>query len=255
MSRLSGRGAALLAAAVAAGYAVGLGLAAAGAPGAMLWLPLLLAAPAAWLLWTRLAVGDRSGALSWMLAWAAALAVIGPVAMGLAPEAAAAAVYSGVDYRDEMVHWIATGEGAEGDIRRFLPVHLTRLVLFIPLSLASGGVFGLIMGAAMMNFMDLFVASFAAASSGVPAALAWFPWALLRVAGFVVLGVVTAEPLVRRMARPGSRGQSDGRRPDQAEGPSRKRLIAIALALLVADVALKAALAPMWGRFLADSLN
>ena len=254
MSRLSGTGAALLAAAVAAGYAVGLGLAAAGAPGAMLWLPLLLTAPAAWLLWTRLAVGDRSGALSWMLAWAAALAVIGPVAMGLAPEAAAAAVYSGVDYRDEMLHWIATGEGAEGDIRRFFPVHLTRLVLFVPLSLASGGVFGLVMGAAMMNFMDLFVASFAAASSGVPAALAWFPWALLRVAGFVVLGVVTAEPLVRRMAR-----RSPDRHPQARAGgrpsPSRKRLIAIALALLVADVALKAALAPMWGRFLADSLN
>ncbi len=251
MSRLSGTGAALLAAAVAAGYAVGLGLAAAGASGAMVWLPLLLTAPAAWLLWTRLAAGDRSGALSWMLAWAAALAVIGPVAMGLAPEAAAAAVYSGADYRDGMLHWIATGEGAEGDIRRFLPVHLTRLVLFIPLSLASGGVFGLIMGAAMMNFMDFFVASFAAASSGVPAALAWFPWALLRVAGFVVLGVVTAEPLVRRMGR----RSPDRRRPDQADGPSRKRLITIALALLVADVALKAALAPMWGRFLADSLN
>lgn len=244
MSRLSGAGAVALGGAVAAGYAAGLGLAAAGAPGAMLLLPLLLAGPAVWLLWTRLAAGDRPGAVSWMLAWAAALAVIGPVAMGLAPEAAAEAVFRGVEYRDEMLHWVATGEGAEGDLRRFLPVHLTRVALFVPLSLLSGGALGLVMGAAMMNFMDFFVASFAAASSGVPAALAWFPWALLRVAAFAVLGVVTAEPLVRRLTR--AKGPP---------APGRRRLVGIALALLVADVALKAALAPFWGRFLAGFLD
>ena len=244
MSPFSGRGAATLFGAVAAAYAVGLGAAAAGLPGAMLWLPLLLAAPAGWLLWTRRAAGDRPGAVTWMLAWAAALAIIGPVAMRLAPEAAAAAVYSGVEYRDEMLRWITTGEGPEGDIRRFLPVHLTRVALFVPLSLATGGALGLVMGAVMMNFMDFFVASFAAASSGVPAALAWFPWALLRVAAFVVLGVVTAEPLVRRLTR--AKGPP---------APGRKRLVGIAAALLVADVALKAALAPAWGRFLADFLG
>ncbi len=233
----------VLVASVAGGYGVGLGLAALGAPGAMGILPALLVVPAVWLLWTRLAAGDRTGAVRWMLGWAASLAALGPVAMALAPEAAAAAVFQGVEYRDAMLAWIATGEGAEGDIRQFLPVHLQRVALFIPLSLASGGALGLLMGAVLLNFMDFFVASFAMASSGVPAALAWFPWSLLRVAAFAILGVVTAEPLARRLMK------ASGPVP-----PGRGRLIGIAAGLLAADVALKAALAPMWGRFLAGYL-
>lgn len=95
--------------------------------------------------------------------------------MTIAPEAAEAAVLRGESYRAEMMTWLATGEGAEGDPGPFLPFHLQRLPLFLPLSLLSGGALGLVMGAVMVNSMDFFVASCALASSGVPAALAWFP--------------------------------------------------------------------------------
>lgn len=225
---------------VSAAYALGLGLSAAGLGVARWLLPLLLAAPAVFTLWRWLAAGERRGALRLMLAWALAVAAIGPIAMALAPEAAAEAVWRGASYRDEMMAWLATGEGAEGDIRQFLPIHLGRLALFLPLSLMSGGALGLVMGAAMMNYMDFFVASYAAASSGVPAALAWFPWALCRVAAFVILGVVTAEPLVRWLGR-----------VDAPLAPGRGRLLGLAGGLLAADIALKAAFAPAWGRFLA----
>ena len=100
--------------------------------------------------------------------------------MTIAQEAAEAAVLRGKSYRVEMMTWLATGEGAEGDPGPFLPLHLQRLALFLPLSLLSGGALGLVMGAVMVNSMDFFVASYALASSGVPAALAWFLWALCR---------------------------------------------------------------------------
>lgn len=229
---------------VPAAYALALGLAAMGFGLARWALPLLLAAPAIHGLWRYLSEGRRSEAVRLMLGWALALAVFGPLAMAIAPEAAEASVLGGGEYRDEVMAWLATGEGAEGDIRLFLPVHLQRLALFAPLSLVSGGALGILMGAVMMNFMDFFVASYAAASSGVPALLAWFPWALCRVAAFVILGVVTAEPLVRRLARVSVPLQ-----------PGRRRLLYAAGGLLVADVVLKAALAPIWGRFLAGFLN
>ena len=234
----------MLAGGVPAAYALGLWLGSMGFSFAGWLLPFLLAAPAIHALWRYLSEGRRSEAVRLMLGWALALAVVGPIAMAIAPEAAEASVLRGADYREEMMSWLATGEGAEGDIRQFLPIHVQRLALFVPLSLVSGGALGLLMGAVMMNFMDFFVASYAAAASGVPAALAWFPWALCRVAAFVILGVVTAEPLVRRLAKVTAPLQ---------EG--RRRLLYLAGGLLVADVILKAALAPTWGRFLAGFLN
>ena len=229
---------------VPAAYAVGLGLGSMGFGAARWLLPLLLAAPAIQGLWRYLGEGRRAEAVRLMLAWALAIAVCGPIAMAIAPGAAESAVFQGSDYADEMLAWLATGEGAEGDLRQFLPIHLQRLALFVPLSLVSGGALGLLMGAVMLNFMDFFVASYAAAASGVPAALAWFPWALCRVAAFVMLGVVCAEPLVRRL----------GKVTAPVE-PGRRRLLYAAGGLLVADVVLKAALAPLWGRFLAGFLH
>lgn len=207
-------------------------------------LPLLLAAPAVWMLWRYLAADRRADALKVMFGWAFALVVLGTLAMTIAPEAAEVAVLRGETYRAEMMAWLATGEGAEGDLGRFLPIHLQRLALFLPLSLLSGGALGLVMGAVMVNFMDFFVASYAIASSGVPAALAWFPWALCRVAAFVILGVLTAEPLVRRV-----------RRLKSPPAPGRGRLLWSAAGLLLADITLKAALAPFWGRTLATYLD
>ena len=234
----------MLAGGVPAAYALGLWLGSMGVGFARWLLPLLLVAPGIHALWRYLGEGRRSEAVRLMLGWALALAVFGPIAMAIAPEAAEASVLRGAEYREEMMSWLATGEGAEGDIRMFLPLHLQRLLLFVPLSLVSGGALGLLMGAVMMNFMDFFVASYAAAASGVPAALAWFPWALCRVVAFVILGVVTAEPLVRRLAKVTAPLQ-----------PGRRRLLYLAGALLVADVVLKVALAPMWGRFLAGFLS
>jgi hypothetical protein len=64
--------------------------------------------------------------------------------------------------------------------------------------------------------------------------LAWVPWAVIRIAGFVTLGVVLAGPVLGRVLG------FTYRLRDQ------RLWIGLAAAALLADVALKWALAPSW---------
>jgi uncharacterized membrane protein len=68
--------------------------------------------------------------------------------------------------------------------------------------------------------------------------LAWHPWAVIRVISFVVIGVVLSAPLLSRLF---------GFGVDWTQG--RALLVAAAVGL-VADIVLKAALAPAWQRLL-----
>ena len=216
--------AALLAAALLS-YPLGLAL---GSP----WLlPLLNTAPAYVVLARRLGRGDRAGAVVAMLLWAAALAVAGTLSFALWRSPVDGLVLNGPAYRDEMLHWIRTGEGREGSLRLFLPQHLLHLGAFVALCLPTASALGILLGAVLMNFMSFYVASLARA--GVPAGavvlLGWQPWALCRVAAVDERGEDVAA-----LAPSGSR---------------RRYVIAAALGLL-ADCVLKAVLAPTWGALL-----
>jgi drug/metabolite transporter (DMT)-like permease len=86
--------------------------------------------------------------------------------------------------------------------------------------------------------MSYFVGSVAAAG-GHPVLLvgaSWFPWSVIRVLSFVLLGVLAARPLVLRRRWPFERDDW--------------RWLALALAGLCADLLLKAAAAPAYGRLL-----
>ena len=214
-------------------YPLGLAL---GSP----WLlPILNTAPAYVVLLRRLGRGDRAGATRAMLLWAAALAVGGTLAFASWPSPVDGLVLNGPAYRDEMLHWIRTGEGREGSPRLFLPQHLLHLAAFVALCLTTASALGILLGAVLMNFMAFYVAALARA--GIPAGavvlLGWQPWALCRVASFCVLGVVLAEPVLGRV------------RPPAPKGSPRRYLLA-AIAGLLADGALKALLAPTWGALL-----
>jgi hypothetical protein len=153
---------------------------------------------------------------------------------------------NGPAYRDEMFHWIRTGEGREGQLRLFLPQHLGHLAAFVVLSLATASALSIAMGAVLMNFMSFYVASLARAGApaGVVALLGWQPWAICRVAAFCTLGVVLAEPLLSRVRPYGYEGL-------RAPAPY---LAGAGLGIL-ADWVLKATLAPAWGRWLAAFLS
>jgi hypothetical protein len=189
--------------------------------------------------------GARRQAVGLMLAWAAALAVSATVTFSVWPADPGPLVLNGPQYRDEMFHWIRTGEGREGRPAEFIPQHLLHLGGFAALSLATASAAAMSLGAALMNYMGFYVASLYRA--GVPAStvvlFGWQPWATCRVAAFVVLGVVLAEPLLARL------------RPYPYAGLRAARPYLIAAAAGIAcDWILKALLAPHWRVALAAAL-
>jgi len=96
------------------------------------------------------------------------------------------------------------------------------------------------MGAVLMNYMGHYVGTLAAASRrpAITALLAWHPWAVIRIASFVVIGVVLSAPLLSRVI---------GFRVDRAAA---RRLLLWAAAGLVVDIGMKTLLAPAWQRLL-----
>jgi hypothetical protein len=210
-------------------------------------LPVLNAIPAYLVLVHRLRKGERGGAVRAMLWWALTLALVGTTALALWPFPSTPVVLHGPAYRAGMFQWIRTGIGAEGSPRLFMPRHLAHLAVFVALSLATASALSTVAGAIVMNDMSFYVASLHRA--GVPdlavVLLGWQPWAISRVAAYCTLGAVLAEPLLFRLF-PGARARLKviGRRP----------YFIGALTGLMVDWALKAALAPLWGRWLRSLL-
>jgi hypothetical protein len=208
-------------------------------------LPLLNTAAAYAAMAVLLKRGRRREAVLLMLAWAATLAITATTVFALRPEPPDARVVNGPAYRDEMFRWIRTGEGREGRPAEFIPQHVLHLGAFVALSLATGSLASMALGAALMNYMAFYVASLhrAGADAATVALFGWQPWAIFRIAAFVVLGVALAEPVLSRVLRypyPGLRAA----RP----------WIAAAAAGIAADWILKALLAPHWRERLAAAL-
>lgn len=181
----------------------------------------------------RLAVGR-------MLLWALAMGVCATAIAYAGPWEAGRLFVRGAAYRAEMFAWVMTGRGAESSPSVFIPQQAGHAALFAALALATGGLAAMPMGAVLMNYMGTYAGSLAAASKSPALAvvLAWHPWAVIRVASFVVAGVVLSAPVLSRLFR---------FRADWRQGT---RLLTWAAAGLVADVLLKATLAPWWQRLL-----
>lgn len=102
-------------------------------------------------------------------------------------------VIRGPEYRDEMFHWILTGEGPEGDPRLFIAPKIREIAVFSLASFATLGFAGLLMGAILLNYMNYYVGALilhaAPGSEVIVAILAWPIYAIIRVPGYVCLGV------------------------------------------------------------------
>lgn len=184
--------------------------------------------------------GDLRLAIARMLVWALTMAVCATLLAYARPWDAGRMFANGAHYRDEMFGWVLTGRGAESTPSQFIPMHLRDTAIFVVVTLISGGFVGMAMGAALMNYMGTYVGSLAAASAKPAAAalLGWHPWSVIRIVSFVVIGVVLSVPLLSRLLR-----FSEDRH-------ERQRLLAWAGAGLIADVVLKALLAPTWRNLL-----
>jgi hypothetical protein len=183
----------------------------------------------------------RIGEAVWrMLVWAAALAVCATALSYFNTTEAGRLFVRGETYRREMYEYLLSGFGPEGDIRRFLPVHMAHAAVFCALAIGTGSLLAMPLGALLMNYMAYYAGALGAASANpwLTMSLAWAPWALIRVASFVTLGVVLGAPVLARLFG------FEYRLRD------RTRWIGVAAAGLAADVALKWALAPAWREML-----
>ena len=223
----------------------GAGVALSFALGIAVAMPLVVAALAYpfFLADVRARRGKR--AFARMIAWAAALSVAVVVATAVAPARAESVILRGATYRDEMFAWIRTGDGKEGDPMRFLPEHALHFAAFCVLALASAGFLALALGAALLDYMNFYVAELLSRLDPVfPAALvAWPLYSMARVAGFVAVAIGLTHLALSVLAR----------RP-----PDREfffRWFYAGAALVAGDAAMKIVLAPIGREILSPALS
>lgn len=199
-------------------------------------LPVL---PAAIVYARAIAARDGSRAVVIALAWAAAFTLSTVAAATARPDAAVHSIWHAGEFRDEMVRWIGTGVGPEGNIHLFLPRVLLEFALVLLLSAASLGVAGLVLGALLLGYMNGYVGWVAANADPkvgplAAALIAWPPWSIVRVVAFICAGTAAALwGYPRLLARTAPRGPF-------------ARLLAAAVLLLALDIFLKWWLAPIW---------
>lgn len=191
-------------------------------------------------MFTLLVDEHRKRAIATMLFWALCMAVVCIWGVVHFPEQARSSIFNGAKYQQQMFHWIKTGIGAEGDPGQFVPQHLIHFIVFCVLSAISAGFLSLLMGAVLMNYMSFYVGSLIAASSDTFKAtvMGWHPWAIIRVASYVMLGVILAEPLICKIVK---------RDYNYSEV---RPYFWIAITGIAVDILMKALLAPTWGLLL-----
>ena len=176
-----------------------------------------------------------------MLVWAATLGVCATTLSYVRPLPTNRLFLRGADYRNEMFEWVRTGRGTESSPSVFIPAQARDAAIFSALAIATGGVVAMTMGAVLMNQMGHYVGALAAWSAhpAITMILGWHPWAVIRIASFVVIGVVLAIPVLSRVVG----FDADWR------GAARTYLPWAAGGLLL-DVVLKSLFAPAWQRLL-----
>ncbi len=209
------------------------------------WLvPFLNAAWPWWVMARELRQGRTRQAIVVMLVWAATMATVATAmaALGWSRTRDGRDLFVRSSYRDEMIAWVRTGVGPESEPLVFIPRHLAYAAVFSGASLATGGALSMPMGAVLMNQMGDYVGTMASQSASPASSLllGWHPWAITRVAGFVMIGVVLSGVLLARvMTFPFSLA-------------AERRWLEIGARLLVVDIVLKWLLAPIWGQALKE---
>lgn len=147
-------------------------------------------------------------------------------------------------YRREMAGWLRTGRGPESVPARTARAHAVELAIYLAAALATANLVSMMMGAMLLNFMNAWVARLLGAARRrlTVRLLAWNVWSVVRVAGYVLLGAASAQPLARLAGRSGP--------------PEEVTRLAVAGAIAVgADLLLKLALSRPARRRLAAAVD
>jgi hypothetical protein len=192
------------------------------------------------LVYARLIASRRAvAAVAASLLWAVAISVSTIAASAVYTEGAMKTIWHAGAFRDEMVRWIATGHGPEGDITQFLPRVLVEYALVLALSAVSVGAAALFLGGLLLGYMNGYVGWVVANSDPtvhpwLVALAAWPPWSMCRVLSFVLAGTAGAQWGFPRLYRRGT-----PRAPVA-------RILAWSVVLLLLDIGIKWWLAPVW---------
>jgi len=181
--------------------------------------------------------GRARSALALALLWALFLSQAVIMATYLFPGRAAEVVWRGVEYRDEMFAWVRTGQGMESSPARFIPVHIRDFAIFSVVTFVTGGAAGLIMGAALLNYMNFYVGSLVLAAESPAAAmlLGWQPYAIIRVVAYILVATALSDLLAALLSK--------RRVPRRV-----KAYAALGVAGVIIDILVKSAVAPLWSR-------
>ncbi|PWT92327.1 MAG: hypothetical protein C5B54_03700 [Acidobacteria bacterium] len=207
-------------------------------------LPILNIAVSYPVLFCLLKWEQRKRAIAAMLFWALCMAVITVWSSIHYPAKAEASIFHGREYAYEMMHWIKTGEGAEGDPVRFAPQHFLHFLAFVLLSMFTGSVLSLLMGAILMNYMSFYVGTLiqAAREPFLATVMGFQPYAIVRICSYVILGVVLGEPMICRWLK------------KDYEYNDMRPFFWAGLSGIILDILIKTFLAPWWGTTLRSVL-
>lgn len=203
-------------------------------------LPWVQAAAVFPLYWYTLSKGNWRQTASLMLGWAVLLAILVGLLSFFATGFMETKILQGAAYKKEMFHWVSTGIGSEGNVRQFLPQHALHFLIFAVLTLVSGGFLGLVMGSALMNYMSFYVGALLVEANSLIGVLllAWPPWAIVRVTGFILIAMAFSAMAINRF------------RPGESDRQQIRFYSILGLSLLILDVVLKWRLAASWQELL-----
>ena len=184
----------------------------------------------------------------WMLLWGVLQSIAIIAATAIAPQTAAKNILRGQSYTTEMLHWIRTGEGSEGSLSLFLPEHLLYYGIFCILCVVTLSSAALIFGTLMLNYMNFYVTELVRVSAKpwLAAILGWYPWSILRIIGFIATGVALAALGLNLVTRI---------RGEVPKSPFPKTYMLIGIGFVIADIVVKAVLAPIWQKLLLSALG
>lgn len=151
-------------------------------------------------------------------------------------------IWRSSEYSNSMMRWIETGELPEGPARQVVIFHLKQTVLYCSLAFLSLNFLALVLGSALLNYMNFYVAQLSKKSSSPALAhlMGWNPWSVIRVLTFLYLGMVVSAPTLWLLfAIPWKLSAS---------------LLLPGLAGLFLDLLLKLALSRRWSRHLRSLL-
>ena len=170
-----------------------------------------------------------------VVAWALLLTFLMAGFTVMYGEGIAPLVIKGESYKEEMFHWIKTGEGPEGDPRLFIVPKIREIIVFSVAAFVTAGFVALLMGAILLNYMNYYVGSLILhALPGAElqvALLSWPIYAILRVPGYVCLGVALSRLAINLI------------REWRLKFGEVRKLLYVALVLIVLDFILKGTVA------------